>query len=67
MRCRSVSVDVIDRLKIKILFDQRKIYTWNLFNQEKTTLASNKMKRYRATMDNEYLLKILNVPGYKSE
>ena len=39
----------------------------NLLNQEKTTKASNKMKRYRAAMDNEYLLKILNVPNYKSE
>ncbi len=27
----SLSVDVIDRLKIKILFYQRKIYTWILF------------------------------------
>lgn len=39
----------------------------NLLNQEKSTKASNKMKRYRAAMDNEYLLKILNVPSYKSE
>lgn len=26
----------------------------NLLNQEKTAKASNKMKRYRAAMDNEY-------------
>ncbi len=39
----------------------------NLLNQEKTTKASNKMKRYRAAMDNEYLLKILKAPSFKSE
>ena len=39
----------------------------NLLNQEKTTKASNKMKRYRAAMDNEYLLKILKAPGFKSD
>ena len=39
----------------------------NLLNQEKTSKASNKMSRYRAAMDNEYLLKILNTPDYKSE
>ena len=35
----------------------------NLLNQEKSTKASHKMKHYRAAMDNEYLLKILNAPG----
>ncbi len=39
----------------------------NLLNQEKTTKASNKMKRYRAAMDNNYLLKILQASGTKSE
>ncbi len=31
----------------------------NLLNQEKSTKDSNKMKRYRAAMDNDYLVKIL--------
>lgn len=39
----------------------------NLLNQEKTTKASNKMKRYRAAMDNNYLLKILQASETKSE
>ncbi len=39
----------------------------NLLNQEKSTKASNKMKRYRAAMDNNYLLKILQASGSKSD
>ena len=35
--------------------------TLNLLNQEKTFKGSNRMKRYRAAMDNEYLLKIVTV------
>ncbi|WP_042892808.1 ISAs1 family transposase, partial [Anaplasma marginale] len=31
----------------------------NLLNQEKSNKDSNKMKRYRAAMDNNYLVKIL--------
>ncbi len=38
----------------------------NLLNQEKSTKVSNKMKRYRAAMDNNYLLKILQASGSKS-
>lgn len=31
----------------------------NLLKQEKTFIGSLRMKRYKATLDNEYLLKIL--------
>ena len=31
----------------------------NLLNREQTFKRSNRMKRYRATMDNDYLLQIL--------
>lgn len=33
--------------------------TLNLLNQEKTFKGSNRMKRYKAAMDNDYLLKII--------
>ena len=38
----------------------------NLLNQEKSTKDSNKMKRYRAAMDNDYLVKILKTSATKS-
>ncbi len=39
----------------------------NLLNQEKSTKDSNKMKRYRAAMDNDYLVKILKASASKSD
>ncbi len=39
----------------------------NLLNQEKSTKDSNKMKRYRAAMDNDYLVKILKTSATKSD
>ncbi len=39
----------------------------NLLNQEKSTKDSNKMKRYRAAMDNYYLVKILKASASKSD
>ena len=39
----------------------------NLLNQEKSPKDSNKMKRYRAAMDNDYLVKILKTSATKSD